>query len=153
MCKPKGCVASGCERGYECDKYSTQCKPQGCLASGCPSNSECDKTTLECKENKPLSVTEAPASPAAASAPALPCKDDDTNCVFWAAAGECTKNPSYMLQTCKLSCRAPGCPAPPVLPPTMEAPAITAAPAPSSGPADAPAPAPADALAPELPVV
>ncbi len=40
---------------------------------------------------QPLSVTEAPASPAAASAPALPCKDDDKNCEFWAAAGECTK--------------------------------------------------------------
>ncbi len=64
-------------------------------------------------------------------------------------------SPAYMLQTCKLSCRAPGCPAPPVLPPAMEAPAITAAPAPSPGPADAPAPAPgpADPLAPALPVV
>lgn len=44
-------------------------------------------------------------------------------------------SPDYMLEACKLACRVPGCPKPPVPPPDLPAPA----------PADAPAPAPAPA--------
>lgn len=66
-----------------------------------------------------------------------------------ASLPRCSCSPAYMLQTCKLSCRAPGCPAPPVLPPNMPAPAIPGAPAPSPAFADAPAPGPGPADAPE----
>lgn len=32
------------------------------------------------------------------------CRDQDANCVSWAAQGECSKNPNYMLSACKASC-------------------------------------------------
>lgn len=33
------------------------------------------------------------------------CKDDDTRCAGWAASGECSNNPNYMLESCKKSCK------------------------------------------------
>lgn len=33
------------------------------------------------------------------------CDDDNDACTGWASNGECAKNPGYMLETCKLSCR------------------------------------------------
>mmetsp|Transcript_57344 Transcript_57344/g.129924 ORF Transcript_57344/g.129924 Transcript_57344/m.129924 type:complete len:95 (-) Transcript_57344:684-968(-) len=30
--------------------------------------------------------------------------DEHENCAGWAASGECTQNPGYMLQSCKKSC-------------------------------------------------
>lgn len=47
---------------------------------------------------------EAPASEAAA------CEDDSIACPQWARLGECEKNPSYMAQTCALSCGTCGTP-------------------------------------------
>lgn len=41
--------------------------------------------------------TEAPSSSA-------PCSDDRDQCPAWAAAGECTNNPKFMLKSCKQSC-------------------------------------------------
>ena len=32
------------------------------------------------------------------------CADDDDGCKTWAAAGECDKNPDYMLYSCRRSC-------------------------------------------------
>ena len=32
------------------------------------------------------------------------CKDDEYNCVGWAASGQCQANPGYMLKSCRLSC-------------------------------------------------
>jgi prolyl 4-hydroxylase len=34
------------------------------------------------------------------------CSDDNANCAHWAGAGECDKNPAYMLANCKRSCAA-----------------------------------------------
>ena len=31
-------------------------------------------------------------------------QDDNENCLGWANAGECAKNPNYMLVNCKESC-------------------------------------------------
>lgn len=45
----------------------------------------------------------APASPFAASAD---CADQDAACPNWAAGGECEKNASFMLKTCRASCGA-----------------------------------------------
>merc|ERR1712002_590619 len=36
--------------------------------------------------------------------PPDPCHDDNVNCPSWAAAGECQRNPGYMLKHCKKSC-------------------------------------------------
>jgi prolyl 4-hydroxylase len=33
------------------------------------------------------------------------CIDADEHCGEWAAAGECTKNPAYMLSSCRLACK------------------------------------------------
>ena len=38
------------------------------------------------------------------------CTDENVDCGDWAAAGECQKNPGYMLESCRASCRAEGCP-------------------------------------------
>lgn len=38
------------------------------------------------------------------------CEDKDERCAGWAAAGECPKNPSYMLHNCAISCKS--CPKP-----------------------------------------
>lgn len=32
------------------------------------------------------------------------CTDDDANCSSWAGSGECTKNPAFMIVSCKKSC-------------------------------------------------
>lgn len=32
------------------------------------------------------------------------CIDGDTRCAAWAAQGECTANPGFMLTSCRLSC-------------------------------------------------
>ena len=32
------------------------------------------------------------------------CTDSNNNCSYWAGAGECTKNPGWMLENCKKSC-------------------------------------------------
>jgi hypothetical protein len=32
------------------------------------------------------------------------CEDSNKNCASWAKKGECTKNPKYMLDKCRLSC-------------------------------------------------
>ena len=36
------------------------------------------------------------------------CKDNNKSCSGWAANGECTKNPGYMLVNCKKSCNKCG---------------------------------------------
>ena len=33
-------------------------------------------------------------------------KDEHDSCAYWASTGECTKNPGYMLVSCKASCNA-----------------------------------------------
>ena len=33
------------------------------------------------------------------------CRDSNSNCAGWARAGECSKNPGYMLTSCCASCR------------------------------------------------
>ena len=33
------------------------------------------------------------------------CEDNLPNCVEWAQSGECAKNPSYMNNNCRLSCK------------------------------------------------
>ena len=35
-------------------------------------------------------------------------QDCDEKCIFWAKAGECKKNPDYMLENCKMSCQNQG---------------------------------------------
>ena len=35
-------------------------------------------------------------------------QDCDEKCIFWAKAGECKKNPDYMLKNCKESCQNQG---------------------------------------------
>ena len=35
---------------------------------------------------------------------AKPCVDSEPGCVEWAASGECSRNPGYMVRTCKSSC-------------------------------------------------
>ena len=35
--------------------------------------------------------------------------DLNENCKYWAEIGECSKNPSYMLQSCKKSCKQKFC--------------------------------------------
>jgi hypothetical protein len=37
------------------------------------------------------------------------CPDQNKWCASWAARGECTKNPRYMLNSCKTSCKVDGC--------------------------------------------
>ena len=32
------------------------------------------------------------------------CVDGSQNCAYWARLGECKKNPTFMLKTCKRSC-------------------------------------------------
>ena len=34
------------------------------------------------------------------------CIDGDERCAGWAAEGECKKNPSYMLTSCRASCHS-----------------------------------------------
>mmetsp|Transcript_28895 Transcript_28895/g.71319 ORF Transcript_28895/g.71319 Transcript_28895/m.71319 type:complete len:623 (-) Transcript_28895:667-2535(-) len=36
------------------------------------------------------------------------CKEDNNKCCDWAAGGECDKNPSYMLDSCQMSCNLCG---------------------------------------------
>ena len=38
------------------------------------------------------------------------CIDGSPNCESWALAGECEKNPGYMLTSCRKSCKT--CPSP-----------------------------------------
>ena len=44
-------------------------------------------------------------------ATSAPCEDDAPDCPNWAKAGECEKNPAYMLQACRKSCGKCGRPA------------------------------------------
>jgi len=37
------------------------------------------------------------------------CRDRNTSCAYWAGIGECSKNPNYMLNFCKTSCKVDGC--------------------------------------------
>jgi len=37
--------------------------------------------------------------------PTQDCEDENNNCEDWANSGECSKNPGYMLQHCRFSCR------------------------------------------------
>lgn len=37
-------------------------------------------------------------------------QDNNTNCVHWAASGECKANPTFMLTSCKVACRNAGLP-------------------------------------------
>ncbi len=41
----------------------------------------------------------------ALGSPEALCEDNLPNCVEWAQAGECGKNPSYMNNNCRLSCK------------------------------------------------
>lgn len=53
--------------------------------------------------SKPHSLT---AEKDASKVPAVEqvnCEDDDTRCGLWGQLGECLKNPSFMLRTCKVS--------------------------------------------------
>ena len=34
------------------------------------------------------------------------CADEDLRCSSWAATGECTLNPNYMMAHCRQSCKA-----------------------------------------------
>ena len=34
------------------------------------------------------------------------CIDGDSNCGEWAAVGQCTENPGYMMSTCRKACKA-----------------------------------------------
>ncbi|KAG8464313.1 hypothetical protein KFE25_003376 [Diacronema lutheri] len=43
-----------------------------------------------------------PARPASSSRPG--CEDASPDCAAWAATGECSRNPSYMLASCRASC-------------------------------------------------
>ena len=36
------------------------------------------------------------------------CSDNSTHCDSWAKSGECSRNPAYMLETCKRSCKQCG---------------------------------------------
>ena len=38
----------------------------------------------------------------------LECNDEEADCSKWAEVGECQKNPTYMLKSCKKSCKACG---------------------------------------------
>ena len=38
----------------------------------------------------------------------LACNDEEVDCSKWAEVGECQKNPTYMLKSCKKSCKACG---------------------------------------------
>lgn len=40
------------------------------------------------------------------TAPKGLCADGDLRCKAWAASGECTQNPKYMLAHCRQSCNA-----------------------------------------------
>lgn len=41
--------------------------------------------------------------------PTIGCEDKSDRCRGWANTGECDKNPSFMLENCKWSCRVDGC--------------------------------------------
>jgi len=44
-------------------------------------------------------------APVVKQTPRRNCKDNSNNCPYWSQIGECRKNPAYMLQYCKKSCR------------------------------------------------
>ena len=47
-----------------------------------------------------------PSTGSAAGGVGAACEDRDASCPQWAASGECTKNPGFMLPTCRKSCGA-----------------------------------------------
>ncbi|ELU08301.1 hypothetical protein CAPTEDRAFT_185959, partial [Capitella teleta] len=36
---------------------------------------------------------------------AVTCSDGHANCAYWTSIGECSRNPAWMLENCKKSCR------------------------------------------------
>lgn len=53
------------------------------------------------------------------------CADVNVNCLYWAKAGHCEKQPNYMLINCKKSCQNCAAPPPPPTTPTTPAPTTT----------------------------
>merc|ERR1712072_1239959 len=50
-------------------------------------------------------VVERPPSPPSAAPQTKGCEDLHTRCEAWSKAGECERNPSFMVQGCRRSCR------------------------------------------------
>ena len=53
-CVEKGCLISGCDKGYTCNATTLKCvnnsDAQGCLLTGCPTGYACNESTLECEK-------------------------------------------------------------------------------------------------------
>ncbi|XP_076453477.1 uncharacterized protein LOC143288737 [Babylonia areolata] len=68
---------------------------------------ECKKSCNVCSDDTGPATTMTPVTPVTpvnTVTTAGPCTDESDNCPGWAASGECSKNPGYMLLHCKLSC-------------------------------------------------
>eukprot|EP00927_Polykrikos_kofoidii_P059398 TRINITY_DN54557_c0_g1_i1.p1 TRINITY_DN54557_c0_g1~~TRINITY_DN54557_c0_g1_i1.p1 ORF type:complete len:620 (-),score=103.38 TRINITY_DN54557_c0_g1_i1:302-2089(-) len=59
--------------------------------------------TSETPSHSPVDLA---AEPVTTSSVSNGCNDEDEFCGFWAAEGECTANPEFMLSSCRLSCGA-----------------------------------------------
>jgi len=129
------CLTSeGEDCSYWADEGECASNPDFMLAS-CPD-------TCACKEAPPPPPPPAPPpaapAPPVAPAPAAPgpappvivCEDSSQDCPGWAQSGQCSANPDWMNENCKLSCSICQAPAPPVgdEPPPPPSPVPTPAP-------------------------
>lgn len=80
---------------YNCSK---PCKLKD---SDCPGNGFVNKDCKCMCPGKPIQSCKSTTKPKKGN-----CEDLHHSCSFWAAQGECGKNPKFMLKNCKLSCKA-----------------------------------------------
>jgi len=93
-CMVLGSFASQCY-----DRYRGQCLSSlsSCPAGSHVSFSYCGFLQICC-------FSTSHTSSASGNHEEAPCVDSNNNCGVWAAAGECQRNPSYMLTSCRKSC-------------------------------------------------
>jgi hypothetical protein len=121
-CQETKCCTAGNTCYEKNDRYA-QCQPTGSCVPGLHPKDpvqtpwSCQVATITPIVTGPKLPVEFPypAAPTTTSTPepslvstsaATNCKDDSPYCPIWETGGECTKNPSYMLVFCKMSCKA-----------------------------------------------
>lgn len=97
------CLVSKCceQAGYTCYEKDTtyaQCQPTGWCKPGIHSEDP-QSSSWSCRD-----LSAVPAKTTGAPPPMEPCENLRTDCGSWAEAGECKRNPGYMLVVCPRSC-------------------------------------------------
>ncbi|MCU0663075.1 MAG: hypothetical protein MUC50_12205 [Myxococcota bacterium] len=80
----------------------------GCQGSGCSWAVYCVRDTNPPKDNCPNDPKKTEPGLCGCGVPegtCGTCTNSNSNCASWAAAGECTKNPNYMLTSCCAACK------------------------------------------------